>query len=74
MCAQLKKQGETEAKANGEAKPQRPQRFSTTSGVGEAPRQKQTWSVGNVVNEGKSRSRRRPVKDQATGVNAIPVG
>jgi nucleolar protein 6 len=68
----VKKQGESDAKTNGEAK--WPQRFSATSGVGEAPKQKPTWSIGDGVSEGKSRSRRRPLKNQVTGVNAIPVG
>jgi len=59
----------------------RPQRFSTTSGEGDAPKSKRTWTVGDVVDDEthrggkkvKKRGKKRP-KDMGTGVNAIPVG
>ncbi|KAI0034157.1 hypothetical protein K488DRAFT_46078 [Vararia minispora EC-137] len=59
----------------------RPQRFSTTSGEGEAPRTKRTWTVGNTTTEethrggkkAKQRGKKKP-KGMGTGVNAIPVG
>ncbi|KAI0322167.1 hypothetical protein OF83DRAFT_1167828 [Amylostereum chailletii] len=68
-------------KALGEVPPSRPQRFSTTSGEGDAPQTKRTWTVGDTVEEethrgGKRvRQARKPrVKDYGTGVNSIPVG
>ena len=57
---------------------ERPQRYSTTSGFGQAPSNKKTWSVPTVKDQDPSKiskKRKRPVKpkDQGTGVNAIPV-
>jgi len=57
---------------------ERPQRYSTTSGFGQAPSNKKTWSIPTVEDQEASRNskkRKRPVKskDQGTGVNAIPV-
>ena len=55
----------------------RPQRYSATSGVEQAPLKKRTWSVAEPGEaEGKKtkkRGRRTP-RSQGTGVNAIPVG
>ncbi|KAJ8083778.1 hypothetical protein PM082_002544 [Marasmius tenuissimus] len=59
------------------------QRYSATSGVGEAPATKNTWTVGDTVEEGprsrggkkhSKRGARKPAKEWGTGVNAIPVG
>ena len=57
---------------------ERPQRYSTTSGFGQAPSNKRTWSIPIAEDQGaskKSKKRKRPArpKDQGTGVNAIPV-
>ncbi|KAF9015581.1 hypothetical protein BDQ17DRAFT_1395836 [Cyathus striatus] len=65
--------------------PQRPQRYSATSGLDNVPVTKHTWTVGDVddglthrggqrhLADGK-KTRRPKAKDWATGVNAIPVG
>jgi len=50
------------------------QRYSATSGVGQAPKQKRTWSVGGSSIESAKSKRRRPTRSMGTGVNAIPVG
>ncbi|KAF9654394.1 hypothetical protein BDM02DRAFT_3106767 [Thelephora ganbajun] len=57
---------------------ERPQRYSTTSGFGQAPSNKKTWSIPTVEYREAlkgPKKRRRPAKpkDQGTGVNAIPV-
>ena len=57
---------------------ERPQRYSTTSGFGQASSNKKTWSIPTAEEQGASKSskkRKRPAKpkDQGTGVNAIPV-
>ncbi|KAI0734644.1 hypothetical protein C8Q72DRAFT_791904 [Fomitopsis betulina] len=55
----------------------RPQRYSATSGVEQAPLKQRTWSVEEPADaEGKKMKKRgkRPVRSQGTGVNAIPVG
>ncbi|KAF8633010.1 hypothetical protein AX15_001607 [Amanita polypyramis BW_CC] len=54
--------------------PDQRQRFSTTSGVGQIPKQKRTWTVGTSVDGRKKSKGRRPVRNLGTGVNAIPVG
>ncbi|KAH6916926.1 RNA binding protein [Coprinopsis sp. MPI-PUGE-AT-0042] len=65
------------------SRPDKPQRYSATSGLDqtEAQMTKRTWSVGDVVEEthrgGKrhqKRGARKPGKSHGTGVNAIPVG
>lgn len=68
------KGGTKNKEGSGIVEPDQSQRYSATSGVGKAPKEKRTWTVGDVAGEKKARSRRRSVKDQATGVNAIPVG
>ncbi|KAF8641107.1 hypothetical protein AX17_000750 [Amanita inopinata Kibby_2008] len=56
-------------------RPDQFQRYSATSGIGQAPNEKRTWSVENVVDaKRRSKSRGRPRKNLGTGVNAIPVG
>ncbi|KAF8745094.1 hypothetical protein AX14_010565 [Amanita brunnescens Koide BX004] len=65
-----KKAGEGESQT---ASLDQPQRYSATSGVGQVPKQKRTWSVGDSI-ESKKPKRRRPTKNLGTGVNAIPVG
>ncbi|VDB86604.1 unnamed protein product [Peniophora sp. CBMAI 1063] len=61
----------------------RTQRFSTTSGEGEAPSGRRTWTVGDVQEEethrgGKNAKKRGAKKTKprewGTGMNAIPVG
>jgi len=57
---------------------ERPQRYSTTSGFGQAPSNKKTWSIPTAEDQEaprNSKKRKRPVKskDHGTGVNAIPV-
>jgi nucleolar protein 6 len=64
--------------------PERPQRFSTTSGMEQSSAGKRTWTVGDEENEethrgGRKHSRtgkkgRPKGKEWGTGVNAIPVG
>jgi len=58
-----------------------PQRFSTTSGEGEVPRTKRTWTIGDGdqgderhgrTKGGKKRGTR--TKNWGTGVNALPIG
>jgi nucleolar protein 6 len=57
---------------------ERPQRYSATSGVDQAPTAKRTWSIADekdteIKTRGKKKSK-RPPKPLGTGVNAIPVG
>lgn len=63
--------------------PSKPQRFSATSGLDQAPSTKRTWTVGDVeetdTHRGGQRHRKkeksgRPAKSWGTGVNSIPVG
>ncbi|GLB35953.1 putative RNA recognition motif containing protein [Lyophyllum shimeji] len=63
--------------------PDRPQRYSATSGVGQAPTTQKTWTVGDEDNGETHRGGRKHVKRSksrsagktwGTGVNAIPVG
>jgi len=73
----LKKQTGSKDGAEGEAQLSRPQRYSATSGVGQAPPQKRTWTVGEPIDgEAKPSKKRgkRPPRALGTGVNAIPVG
>ncbi len=63
----------------GEAQVERPQRYSTTSGVEQQPSKERTWSVPEAGDEGSTRKRgkkktERTPRPQGTGVNAIPVG
>jgi len=58
-----------------------PQRFSTTSGVGDVPHTKRTWSVGDGDQSGEhhartKRGKKRGIrtKNWGTGVNALPIG
>lgn len=56
---------------------ERPQRYSATSGVAQAPSKKRTWSVpeeGDDEPKKKKRGSKKPSKAFGTGVNAIPVG
>ena len=54
---------------------ERPQRYSATSGVAQAPSKKHTWSVpeDGKPQAKKKRGTKKP-KALGTGVNAIPVG
>jgi len=64
--------------------PERPQRFSTTSGIEQTAAGKRTWTVGDIEDGEKHRGglkhskggkKGRPKgKEWGTGVNAIPVG
>ncbi|KAA1468053.1 hypothetical protein DENSPDRAFT_833229 [Dentipellis sp. KUC8613] len=75
----LQKQG-----ASNETGSFKPQRFSATSGEGDAPKAKRTWAVedvddGQTHRGGKNAKKRgkRPnakAREWGTGVNAIPVG
>ncbi|EPT04043.1 hypothetical protein FOMPIDRAFT_87560 [Fomitopsis schrenkii] len=73
---QTKKPKDDGAATEGTQVP-RPQRYSATSGVEQAPLKKRTWSVAELADaEGKKTKKRgkRPQRSQGTGVNAIPVG
>ena len=55
----------------------KPQRYSATSGVDQAPTTKRTWSVPDGNDEQpkkKKRGSKKPPRSLGTGVNAIPVG
>ncbi|KAI0332024.1 hypothetical protein GY45DRAFT_1321573 [Cubamyces sp. BRFM 1775] len=60
----------------------RPQRYSATSGVEQAPLKKRTWTIPEEGDEegaaarkrGSKKGKKRPPKPLGTGVNAIPVG
>lgn len=63
--------------------PERPQRFSTTSGMEQTAAGKRTWTVGDVEDGETHRGGRKHTRgkkgkpkgrDLGTGVNAIPVG
>ncbi|RXW22594.1 hypothetical protein EST38_g3285 [Candolleomyces aberdarensis] len=72
--------GKSKKTADGlPSRPDRPQRYSTTSGLDEAPTTKKTWTVGDEEEEthrgGKKHVRgKKKSKTWGTGVNAIPVG
>ncbi|KAH8992496.1 hypothetical protein EDB92DRAFT_1797317 [Lactarius akahatsu] len=57
-----------------------PQRFSTTSGEGDVPHTKRTWTVsdgdhgGNHEGEKTKKKRGARTKSWGTGVNALPIG
>ncbi|KAH9944169.1 uncharacterized protein BXZ73DRAFT_73754 [Epithele typhae] len=60
---------------------ERPQRYSTTSGVDQVPLKKRTWSIPENEDEaapgkkrGSKKRKKRLAKPLGTGVNAIPVG
>lgn len=81
LAAQRTKKLQKAAADGQEVHPDRPQRFSATSGEGEAPLAKRTWTVGEEEDEnthrgGKKHKKTRgaKVKPWGTGVNAIPVG
>lgn len=64
--------------------PERPQRFSTTSGIEQTDAGKRTWTVGDEDDgethrggrkHSKAGKKGRPkARDWGTGVNSIPVG
>jgi len=67
------------------SRPDKPQRYSATSGIEQTvPEKKRTWTVGDTaedeVHRGGQRhkkvrgSRKSKSRDWGTGVNAIPVG
>jgi len=89
LDGQRKKRQEKQATAGkGEeqasALPERPQRFSTTSGIEQTAAGKRTWTVGDEEDgethrggrkHSKAGKKGRPKgKEWGTGVNAIPVG
>lgn len=58
-----------------------PQRFSTTSGEGEVPRTKRTWTIGDGDQGGERHGKTKAgkkhgtrTKNWGTGVNALPIG
>ncbi|KAF7307129.1 RRM domain-containing protein [Mycena indigotica] len=80
LHGQRKEQLEKLAKADPTlaVAPERPQRFSATSGLEQTPLKRRTWTVGDVEDGethrgGKKHSKARR-KQWGTGVNAIPVG
>jgi len=89
LDGQRKKRLEKQATAgkgeeHASALPERPQRFSTTSGIEQTAAGKRTWTVGDKDDgemhrggrkHSKAGKRGRPKgKEWGTGVNAIPVG
>ena len=65
--------------ADDETRPERPQRYSATSGIAQIPLKKRTWTVdGGEDSIGESRKRSKKTKSRprpmGTGVNSIPVG
>jgi len=61
----------------GEVEMERPQRYSTTSGVAQVPTTDRTWTVANTTEEmtkKRGQKKSRPPRPWGTGVNAIPVG
>ncbi|KAF5385173.1 hypothetical protein D9615_001345 [Tricholomella constricta] len=86
LLGQRKERIEKAAAADGttiQTLPDKPQRYSATSGIDHAPTARRTWTVGDTDDEethrgGKrhaKRSKSRPSgKTWGTGVNAIPVG
>jgi len=59
--------------------PERPQRYSATSGLELVPTTKRTWTVGGPEDGaphrgGQKHAKKRHAKVWGTGVNAIPVG
>ncbi|KAI9060551.1 hypothetical protein FKP32DRAFT_1655868 [Trametes sanguinea] len=76
-----KKAGGEGGEGDDEVQLERPQRYSATSGVEQAPLKKRTWSVpeggdeeGSARKRGSKKGKKRPPKPLGTGVNAIPVG
>ena len=67
---------------DGDVRMERPQRYSATSGVEQAPFKKRTWSIpeegdtegASGKKRGSKKAKKRPPKPLGTGVNAIPVG
>ncbi|KAJ7070810.1 hypothetical protein C8F01DRAFT_1206491 [Mycena amicta] len=60
------------------ATPERPQRFSATSGLEQTPLKRRTWTIGDAdddeMHRGGKRHTKARKKQWGTGVNAIPVG
>ncbi|EAU92741.1 RNA binding protein [Coprinopsis cinerea okayama7 len=80
LLGQRQKKVDKGTKGSIPSQPDKPQRYSATSGIDQAPTTKRTWSVGDTVEETtnrggkrKQRGNRKP-KSLGTGVNAIPVG
>ncbi|KAF7311087.1 RRM domain-containing protein [Mycena chlorophos] len=76
----LEKLAKTDPAAAAAAPPERPQRFSATSGLEQTAMKRRTWAVadeddGETHRGGKRHSKKRGGKAKAwgTGVNAIPV-
>ncbi|KXN88727.1 hypothetical protein AN958_06594 [Leucoagaricus sp. SymC.cos] len=90
LLGQRKKKADKKGKKDSSlpSRPDKPQRFSATSGIEQTtPERKRTWTVGDTAEDevhrgGKEHkkaertrgSRKSKMKDWATGVNAIPVG
>ncbi|KAF9448194.1 hypothetical protein P691DRAFT_775618 [Macrolepiota fuliginosa MF-IS2] len=87
LLGQRKKKAEKNSKDGSlPSRPDKPQRYSATSGIEQSsPEKKRTWTVGDVAEDEVHRggmkhktertrgSRKSKVKDWGTGVNAIPV-
>ena len=75
---------ESEGQLDAQAHPERPQRYSKTSGVEQIPTAKRTWTVGDAetdeTHRGGAKHAKRSKKGKftpkawGTGVNLIPVG
>lgn len=85
LAAQRTRRSQKAATERGESKALQeslqPQRFSTTSGEGDAPHTKRTWTVGDEDHgggnrEGKKSKKKRGARTKSwgTGVNAMPIG
>jgi len=76
----LDKQERKPKREDADAEPMqvpRPQRYSATSGVDQAPSKQRTWTVGEPGDADAKRSKKRGKRlprALGTGVNAIPVG
>ncbi|KAI5836492.1 hypothetical protein K523DRAFT_288891 [Schizophyllum commune Tattone D] len=68
------------AKGNDGAVPERPQRYSATSGLEQATLKKRTWSVPDADDDTTHRGGKKHVRGKkrskafSTGMNAIPIG
>jgi len=85
LAAQRTRRSHKAATERGEGTVQQerlqPQRFSTTSGEGDVPHTKRTWTVGDEDHvggnrEGKKSKKKRGARTKSwgTGVNALPIG
>ncbi|KAL1749013.1 hypothetical protein HDZ31DRAFT_59897 [Schizophyllum fasciatum] len=68
------------AKGTDSAAPERPQRYSATSGMEQIPLKARTWSVPDAGDDGTHRGGKKHIRGKkrskafSTGMNAIPIG